>query len=129
MKATDMENKPQRSLSSEARGTLTGSGLDLETKILSASGRGGTFFLTSLFIELIEHELGASSIFRCKNDAPQPFRTTNELSCPELHLPMGQIISAKIGSDAFDTKASLLMPKSSLFLAQSSIQQMLGERP
>src|SRR5271163_3177282 len=47
-------NKPQRTLSSESRGALTGSGLDLETKIFSASGRGGTFFLTSLFIELIE---------------------------------------------------------------------------
>src|SRR5258707_3916988 len=32
-------------LSSESRGTLTGSGLDLETKIFSASGRGGNFFL------------------------------------------------------------------------------------
>ena len=30
------------------------SGLDLETKIFSASGRGGAFFLTSLFIELID---------------------------------------------------------------------------
>src|ERR1700694_1958284 len=30
------------------------SGLDLETKIFSPSGRGGTFFLTSLFIELTE---------------------------------------------------------------------------
>jgi hypothetical protein len=45
MKATDMANKPQRTLSSESRGTLTGSGLDLETKIFSASGRGGNFFL------------------------------------------------------------------------------------
>src|SRR6202521_5619650 len=41
-------------LSRESRGTLTGSGLDLETKIFSPSGRGGTFFLTSLFIEPIE---------------------------------------------------------------------------
>ena len=32
----------------------TDSGLDLETKIFSTSGRGKTFFLTSLFIELIE---------------------------------------------------------------------------
>jgi hypothetical protein len=30
----------------------TDSGLDLETKIFSTSGRGRTFFLTSLFIEL-----------------------------------------------------------------------------
>ena len=35
-------------------GALTDSGLDVETKIFSASGRGRTFFLTSLFIELIE---------------------------------------------------------------------------
>jgi hypothetical protein len=54
MKATEMENRPQRTRSSESGGTLTGSGLDIETKIFSASGRGGTFFLTSLFIELIE---------------------------------------------------------------------------
>ncbi len=52
MKATEMATKPPRTLSSESRGTLTGSGLDLETKIFSASGRGRTFFLTSLFIEL-----------------------------------------------------------------------------
>src|SRR5260370_26342047 len=39
-------------LSSKSEGTLTGSGLDLETKIFSASGRGRTFFFTSLFIEL-----------------------------------------------------------------------------
>jgi hypothetical protein len=32
----------------------TDSGLDLETKIFSPSGRGKTFFLTSLFIELID---------------------------------------------------------------------------
>ena len=44
----------QTILSSKSRGALTGSGLDLETEIFSASGRGRTFFLTSLFIELIE---------------------------------------------------------------------------
>jgi hypothetical protein len=54
MKPTGMVNKPEQNLSSESRGTLTVSGLDLETKIFSASGRGGAFFLTSLFIELIE---------------------------------------------------------------------------
>jgi hypothetical protein len=32
----------------------TDSGLDVETKIFSASGRGRSFFLTSLFIELID---------------------------------------------------------------------------
>jgi hypothetical protein len=54
MKATEMANKPRRTLSSESRGTLTGSGLDLETKIFSASGQGGNFFLDIPFIELIE---------------------------------------------------------------------------
>src|SRR5229473_3408211 len=57
MKATEMANKHRRTLSSKSRGTLTGSGLDLETKIFSASGRGRTFFLTSLFIELIERSM------------------------------------------------------------------------
>jgi hypothetical protein len=36
------------------RWALTDSGLDLETKIFSTSGRGRTFSLTSLFIELID---------------------------------------------------------------------------
>ena len=40
----------------------TDSGLDLETKIFSTSGRGKTFFLTSLFIELID-PLGGSFLF------------------------------------------------------------------
>jgi hypothetical protein len=41
----DMANKHRRTLSSKSGGTLTGSGLDLETKIFSASGRRGNFFL------------------------------------------------------------------------------------
>jgi hypothetical protein len=49
-----MATKPEQNLSSEPRGALTVSGLDLEKKIFSASGRGGAFFLASLFIELIE---------------------------------------------------------------------------
>src|SRR5258708_4665887 len=52
MKATEMTNKPRQTSRANRRGTLTGSGLDLETKIFSPSGRGRTFFLTSLFIEL-----------------------------------------------------------------------------
>ena len=43
------------------RGALTVSGLDLETKIFSASGRGRIFFLTSLFIELIDPFPGVAS--------------------------------------------------------------------
>jgi len=49
-----MANQPEQNLSSKSRGTLTDSGLDLETQIFSASGRGRSFFLTSLFIELID---------------------------------------------------------------------------
>jgi outer membrane protein TolC len=37
--------------------------------------------------------------------------------------------AAKDSAAAFDTKASLLEAKLSLFLAQNNIQQMLGERP
>jgi hypothetical protein len=40
-----MANKPQRTLSSESGGTLTRSGMDLETKIFSGSGQGENFFL------------------------------------------------------------------------------------
>jgi hypothetical protein len=54
MKATEMANKPRRTLSGESRGTLTGSGAGSRDKNLSASGRGRNFFLTSLLIELIE---------------------------------------------------------------------------
>jgi hypothetical protein len=49
-----MVAKPEQDLSREPRGALPVSGLDLEKKIFSASGRGGAFFLTSLFIELID---------------------------------------------------------------------------
>jgi hypothetical protein len=54
MKPTGRANKPEQNLSNAIGGALTVSGLDLETKIFSASGRGRTFFLTSLFIELID---------------------------------------------------------------------------
>ena len=50
-----MANKPEQNLSSASRGILD-SGLDLETRTFSASGRGRSFFLTSLFIELIDPE-------------------------------------------------------------------------
>jgi len=53
MKPKGMANQPEQNLSMESGGTPTESGLEVETKIFSASGRGRTFFLTSLFIELI----------------------------------------------------------------------------
>ena len=47
------------------------SGLDLETKIFWPSGRGGAFFLTSLFIELIDPESAQVGI-RLTHQAPIP---------------------------------------------------------
>ena len=58
MKPTGRANKPEQNLSNAIGGALTVSGLDLETKIFSASGRGRTFFLTSLFIELFDPRRG-----------------------------------------------------------------------
>ena len=55
-KLTRMDNKPN--LSREVKY----SGLDLETEI-SSSGRGGAFFLTSLFIELIDTVVGVNRLF------------------------------------------------------------------
>jgi hypothetical protein len=55
MNPTEMANKPEQT-SPANRGHTYSSGLDLETKIFSASGRGRSFFLTSLFIELIKGE-------------------------------------------------------------------------
>ena len=49
------KNQQTRSKPRAHRGARD-SGLDLETTILSFSGRGRTFFLTSLFIELIDLE-------------------------------------------------------------------------
>jgi hypothetical protein len=54
-KSHEIGKQTKTDLSSKSRGTLTGTGLDLKTKIFSASGRGRTFFLTSLFIERIGH--------------------------------------------------------------------------
>jgi hypothetical protein len=62
MKPKGMANQPEQNLSIESRGTPTESGLDVETKIFSASGRGGVFFLTSLLIELIDWVVGVIAV-------------------------------------------------------------------
>src|SRR5437870_13306683 len=52
MKATGMEdNSEAKTLSRKSRGTLTVKWAGSRDKIFSPSGRGRTFFLTSLFIE------------------------------------------------------------------------------
>ena len=49
------KGKPSRAKSlSESGDARPDSGLDTETQVLSSSGRGRSFFLTSLFIELID---------------------------------------------------------------------------
>jgi hypothetical protein len=53
-RARERQTSQRKILSNEGGGHTYSSGLDLETKIFSASGRGGAFFLTSLFIELID---------------------------------------------------------------------------
>src|SRR5271156_478952 len=52
--------KPERKGKPRAKHTPY-SGLDLETKSSRPSGRGGSFFLTSLFIELIDPRLTFST--------------------------------------------------------------------
>ena len=56
MKATEMANKPRRTLSSESRGTLNSQAVGWISRQESSRRpvEGETFFLTSLFIELIE---------------------------------------------------------------------------
>ena len=51
---TGMANNPEQNLSRTSRGTLTVKWAGSRDKIFSPSGRGGAFFLTSLFIELID---------------------------------------------------------------------------
>jgi hypothetical protein len=51
----ETKGKPSRAKSlSKSGDARTDSGLDIETQALSSSGRGRSFFLTSLFIELID---------------------------------------------------------------------------
>src|SRR2546429_5586984 len=54
------------------------SGLDLETKIFSPSGRGRTFFLTCLFIELTDPPPGVlSAIAWLHQGCPKGLRTSS----------------------------------------------------
>jgi hypothetical protein len=53
MKPERIANQPEQNLSSESRGHTYRRWAGSRDEILSASGRGGAFFLTSLFIELM----------------------------------------------------------------------------
>src|SRR5450432_525345 len=53
-KLQEWKTTQKRNLSRKSRGTLTVKWAGSRDKIFSPSGRGRTFFLTSLFIELIE---------------------------------------------------------------------------
>jgi len=67
------KGKPSRAKSlSESGDARTDSGLDIETQVLSFSGRGRSFFLTSLLIELIEGSIvksPVSSLRFCKSSS------------------------------------------------------------
>src|SRR5271169_4359140 len=84
MKPTGWANKPEPNLSSAIEGALTVSGLDLETKIFSASGRGRGFFLTSLFIELIDLQKGETKGKACANACFQQSKRLKITSAPAL---------------------------------------------
>jgi hypothetical protein len=62
MNLAGMANKPEQNLSHKSRGTLTEKWAGSRDKIFSPSGRGGAFFLTSLFIELIDALSGILSV-------------------------------------------------------------------
>src|SRR5450631_391874 len=53
-KLQEWKTTQKRNLSRKSRGTLTVKWAGSRDKIFSPSGRGRTFFLTSLFIELID---------------------------------------------------------------------------
>src|SRR5450631_2924618 len=53
-KLQEWKTTQKRNLSRKSRGTLTVKWAGSRDKIFSPSGRGGAFFLTSLFIELID---------------------------------------------------------------------------
>ena len=84
------------------RGALTDSGLDVETKIFSASGRGRTFFLTSLFIELIDHQRPSANskdrsslrqLVEASQNLVKPLKPTNS---PQLTLRKPNIFIANM---------------------------------
>ena len=68
----------------------TDSGLDFETKILSASGRGGTFFLTSLFIELIDDSFRLT--LKVIPNGPDPLRQHRDVNPASNRLSTGGIL-------------------------------------
>ena len=79
------KNKQARSKPRAHRGARV-SGLDLETKIFSFSGQGRSFFLTSLFIELIDH-----GEFRSKTEVVQK-RASRRL------LPANRLVGSRLSS-------------------------------
>jgi hypothetical protein len=51
MKPREQDHKPEKKTLERSRGTSTNGGLDVETKIFSASGRGRDFLPDTLFVE------------------------------------------------------------------------------
>ena len=69
------KGKPSRAKSlSESGDARPDSGLDTETQVLSSSGRGRSFFLTSLFIELIDDPYTMALVIRGRRILYQSLR-------------------------------------------------------
>ena len=66
-KLQEWKTTQKQNLSRKSRGTLTVKWAGSRDKIFSVSGRGRTFFLTSLFIELIDWVVGVPL---CKQPSP-----------------------------------------------------------
>src|SRR5450631_4498267 len=72
MEATGTEATQKRNLSRKSRGTLTVKWAGSRDKIFSPSGRGRTFFLTSLFIELIDRGRPILTLQPLHREFPSP---------------------------------------------------------
>src|SRR6266576_5318076 len=85
MKATGMEdNSETKPLPQIERHSYSEVGW-ISRQILSASGRGRTFFLTSLFIELIDHEGGPMPQISTQEFERLPLRVHDFLAGVPLH--------------------------------------------
>ena len=120
MKPTGRADKPEQNPSSAIEGHLQSVGLDLETTIFSTSGRGRTFFLTSLFIELIDRVLNETAYLRWRSwvlfAAP--------LCLAEATLGFDQIEIARLKVLSLTTARRLLLtPKGSVALRNRLIPQ------
>src|SRR5450631_609225 len=99
MKATGMEDNSEAKPLRKSRGTLTVKWAGSRDKIFSPSGRGRTFFLTSLFIELIDWD--------CKTERPPNLASERNVAVikrKELRS-LGRSVSSPLDSHSFAKSA------------------------